>query len=61
MPATRDTDAYILAHDYTFSPIPGGKYEFGDAADPDLRWMMLGDRNGKSAIYVKYDPDLLDP
>ncbi|MBA7635830.1 hypothetical protein ES703_43434 [subsurface metagenome] len=60
MSGTRNVDAYILSHPYTFCPIPAGKYEFGDCDDPDLRWMMLAHANDKSAIYVKYDPAHLE-
>lgn len=57
----RDYDAFVLAHTYGYCPLPDGKYEPGDCADPDLRWMILGNARDHTAIYVKYDLLELEP
>ncbi|MBA7690671.1 hypothetical protein ES703_99202 [subsurface metagenome] len=53
-----DLEAFTLAHEYGFCPIPTGKYEPGVSDDPPLEWMRFAQPYDHTCIYVKYEPRL---
>lgn len=54
-------EAYILAHNYNFAPLPDGLYEIDDCIDPNHRWIRLAYPNRSTRILLKYDPNELPP
>lgn len=58
---TNDQEAYILAHEYKFAPLPDGFYEIDTCADPTYKWMRLAFGDNRTRCLFKYDPTELIP